>query len=179
MVFSEGVCLLAETPGRRGTEAFKEVQGLNDREVSASLHALSPSQVTVSVRFNEQCRVGKESDVKTTTGRPLSTTVIKPIASKGQQGKVVQITSKSGTPPTSPADRGHDEPHPVGPGGRKAPMDTPGDRLSLDAIKGLKDSFRLDAASLLKDLDLEHLMVESDEPSRKKKPIGSPEKEKC
>jgi hypothetical protein len=178
LVFSEGVCLLAETPGAGGNEAFREVRGLSDRSVSASLHALSPPQVSVSVRFNEQCRVGKESEPKP-AGRPLSTTVIKPIASRGQQGKVVQITSKTGSSTPPPAEPGHDDPHPSGLVGRKAPPDTPVERLSLDSIKCLKDSFRLDAASLLKELDLEHLMVEPGEPAHQKKPIGSPENEKC
>ena len=180
LVFSEGICLLAETPRAKGREAYSELRALSDRRIDAVLYALTPPQVNVSVRFNENCRLGEENDAKKQPARTLSTTVIKPVSSRGQPGKAVQIkTVRQTAEPTVPDKTIRGGEHPPGSSVRNAPGETAGDRLSLESIKGLKDSFQFDAASLLKELDLEHLIVESKEPAHQKKPIGSPEKDKC
>ncbi|MDD1676759.1 MAG: hypothetical protein LUQ40_03375 [Methanomicrobiales archaeon] len=180
LIFSDGICVLAETPRAKGREAYNELRALGDREIRAILYALSPSQVTVSVRFNENCRLGEENAAKKQPGTAFSTTIIKPVSSRGQPGKVVQIKTvqqmdeRAETHPEKTV-RSGEHGSPV----RNAAGETVGDRISLDSIKGLKESFQFDAASLLKELDLEHLIVESKEPANQKKPIGSPEKDKC
>jgi hypothetical protein len=97
-------------------------------------------------------------------GVQASTTVIRPVSIGGGPGRPVRVVAVQARkaearvqPPT--AARKEEPVAGRGPPGRGDQQERPLDRKGLEHIKSLKDSFRNDAADLLSELNLGHLVA--------------------
>ncbi|NYT06519.1 MAG: hypothetical protein GKC04_09190 [Methanomicrobiales archaeon] len=57
IVLEEGICLMADIPPHRGSDALQELQGRVDGKVSAELYRLTPAQMQLTLEFNRDYRV--------------------------------------------------------------------------------------------------------------------------
>jgi hypothetical protein len=179
LVVQNGVCMLAEMIPLRGEEALQALRRCGDLTVNVTIHNLTPAQLTRALEVNAVCRT--VAALAEAVPGAANVTVIKPVGLRGGTNRAVKVKTVShADTQNSPAPKAV---HALG-GQDSAAVRTSlqkkigsGDinleRLSLDSIKGLKNSFRSDAASLLRELNLEHLIIEA-KPGRdvKKTPNG-------
>lgn len=177
-VFDRGECLLAEYQGYQGEVAWKGILGMKQERADAVLIDLTPEQVEAAVSANQPFLVGPNHFETAARVQP-SITVIKPVAAKGMPGRKVKVSTVS-TSPTGASSQPQTNSPPTGQTW-KTPgiVDSGSDRMSIESLKGLRDSFKADVATLLKDLDLEHLMVDVAEKENVKKTMQDTEKEGC
>lgn len=170
LIFSEGKPLLAEYPAEKGGSAWRQIQAIREKKADAVTYSLTPAQIGLTLKFNESCRIADAPAERPPDPRS-PTTVIKPVTAKGSRDRNVKIkaviTSRdaAGHSPVPHEVKEEKSSTPKGRPPRKIPHAEGGlDQISLESLKGLKESFRVDAASLLKELDLEHLIAEENSP---------------
>jgi hypothetical protein len=167
LIFSEGKPLLAEYPALKGGGAWRQIQAMRGKRADAVTYGLTPTQISLTLKFNEPCRIA-DAPGERIPGPRSPTTVITPVTAKGSRDRKVKIKAviisgdAAGRPPVPSEVKEEEHSTPKERPPRKAPHAEGGlDHLSLESLKGLKESFRVDAASLLKELDLEHLITEA------------------
>ncbi len=170
LVYDRGQVLLAECGAKKGRSALDDVQGKWESEAAAELNILTPEQIELAREFNRASEIGTSR--KSGTGAPA--------ASRGENGG-------SRTPPVRvrPTER------PVRPERVEAPSAVPKSRVpqgtavqpdraagvapeqpeevdtlvrmieAMD-IETLNSSFRANCKDLLRRIDLEHLIQDSD-----------------
>jgi hypothetical protein len=182
----EGSYILAESGTSTGAEAFKAIIDLGNSMGSAILCPLTVKQFQVTLLFNGPFRIiftdesrtdapvqkqstsierprGMESQV-TPTSSTAPVTRIQPVSIPSTAGKVKRVRSIKIT-----AEREEDAKKPVqvtrsGEGGRATKKI---DQLTLESIKELKETFEADAADLLRELHMEHLIHPEEKNFRK------------
>lgn len=164
LVMEEGRWVLAEYRGIRGGDALRVIRSIGDIPVNVVIAASEKAQVAGMMRTNEPYLV----DPPRQPGLPApdvqpSTTVIRPVSIGGGPGKtvrVIAVTGKQEAPaarPTVAGVKGKGQPAKPVPG-KAGQSGQPLDRKGLEHLKSLRDSFKNDAADLLSELNLQHLV---------------------
>ncbi|HMA04732.1 MAG TPA: hypothetical protein VKO45_02270 [Methanomicrobiales archaeon] len=162
LVMEEGRYILAEYRGIRGRDALESIRLIGNPLVDVILAPLPRNTLTEMRGTNEPFLV----DPPRPAGAPgaknqPSPTVIRPVSIGGGTGRSVKVvTVKTGRREEArqPAG-GQRAPAPAGrPGAAKGPTGASLDRKGLEHLKSMKDSFKNDAADLLSELNLEHLV---------------------
>ena len=165
LVMEEGRYILAEYRGIRGRDALESIRSIGDPVVDVVIAPSSRDQVAEMVRMNEGALV----DPPRPSGSPgmavrSSSTIIRPVnigRGPGKPVKVIAVQTRKGEEKVP-------QPSALGiekvPSGRGIPAhagqsERPLDRKGLEHIKSLKDSFKSDAADLLSELNLGHLVA--------------------
>ena len=167
LVVRDGICVLAEMIPLQGDEALQAIRRFGDRTVDVAIHNLTPGQILRAIEINTVSRTAAAVAEPAPGEAPV--TVIKPVGLRGGANRSVKVTTVSHEETKAPASSRTVQP-PSGPdstavrnslqkkiGGGDVSLD----RLSFESIKGLRNSFRSDAASLLRELNLEHLIIEA------------------
>jgi hypothetical protein len=163
LVMEEGNYVLAEYRGIRGKDALESIRSIGDPLVDVVIAPSSGEQVAEMVRMNGPYLVNPPRQ----PGSPppdlkASSTVIRPISIGAGPGKPVKViavqtkTKEEKAPAPGPAVGGRAPAKPVA--GQPGPAERL-DRKGLDHLKTLKDSFKNDAADLLSELNLGHLVA--------------------
>ncbi|MDD1673581.1 MAG: hypothetical protein LUP99_04135 [Methanomicrobiales archaeon] len=187
LAMKEGSYILAESGDRKGLEAFKKIIDLGNNFASVVLCPLTVKQFQVTLLFNAPFRIiyteetqpeaeEIKSDV-TPSDAPDRTllekgkiatafTRIHPVSfpsAIGRSGKVrsIKITAELGK---EDEEKKSVKVTRTGEGGGSRKLD----KLTLESIKELKETFKTDAADLLRELHMEHLIQGEEKNSRKK-----------
>jgi hypothetical protein len=163
LVLEEGKYILAEYRGIRGKDALVSIRSIGDPLIDVVIASSDRDQIAEMKRMNEPFLVepfpqpgsGQGMDVRAT-----STTVIRPVSIGGGPGRPVKVMAvqtrrvEEKVQP-SPAARKQKVP-----GVKAAPGQAERlDRKGLDHLKSMRDSFKTDAADLLSELNLGHLVA--------------------
>jgi len=164
LVMEEGKYLLAEYRGIRGRDALESIRLIGNPLVDVVLAPLPRNTLADMTRTNEPFLVNPpHRPGMPGTEAGTGTTVIRPVSIGAGAGKQVRVvTVQAGR-------KGEGIRHPAGmqkgpgPAGRPARA-RPGedrhlDRKGLEHLKSMRDSFKNDAADLLSELNLEHLVA--------------------
>mgnify|MGYP006266412475 CR=1 FL=1 len=161
LVLEDGKYILAEYRGIRGRDGLESIRLIGAPAVDVILAPLPRNTLLETTRTNEPFLVDlpREAGVPGAQPRP-SSTVIRPVSIGGSTGKPVRIiTVQAGRREESRRPTGQKRPGPAGrPGAARGPPAAALDRKGLEHLKSMKDSFRNDAADLLSELNLEHLV---------------------
>ncbi len=159
LVTEQGSVRLAEAQGMAGARALEHIRLLGRNEADAILCPLTPPQLDAVLRANEQYAVPPAD-----AGKPAApagggaVTKVRPVQIRKGEGRQVQIkrvVSMAESSGRETGDAGAVKPR----GPQPAPESRKIDRLTLESIKELKSTFEMDAADLLKELRMEHLIV--------------------
>ncbi|MDD1679639.1 MAG: hypothetical protein LUO93_10720 [Methanomicrobiales archaeon] len=186
LALQEGTYTLAESGTGKGAEAFKAIIELGNSMGSAVLCPLTVKQFQVTLLFNapfrivfssepgageekEQRREPAERSPRAEISQPAAQTTapvtrIHPVSIPSTAGKAKRVRSIKITAEL----RDEKDRKPVhvarsGEGGRGKKID----QLTLESIKELKETFQADAADLLRELHMEHLIPPEEKNSRK------------
>ena len=162
LVLEEGKYMLAEYRGIRGRDALISIRSIGDPAVDVVIAPSSKVQVAEMMRTNEPFLVEPPRQMVSGQGtgvRP-STTVIRPVSIGGGPGKpvkVIAVQTRKVEEKVQPSPAARKEKVP-------AVKTAPGqaerlDRKGLDHLKSMRDSFKTDAADLLSELNLGHLVM--------------------
>lgn len=160
----EGEFVLAESEYLKGVQALQVIQSFSDILVDAIICPVSPKQFDVMLLFNSAYKIViRQNDTKgQERGRDsIPITKIKPVSIASavvRKGKVKSITTRIES----------DEPEPMIK--KRLHVTRSGEestqlrgrqinQLTLESIKELKETFKADAADLLKELHMEHLII--------------------
>ena len=165
LVLEEGRYILAEYRGIRGRDALESVRSIGNPVVDVVIAPSSSVQVEAMREMNEPFLVDPPRKPGVQGGEPVSTTVIRPVTIVGGTGKPVRVI----TVQTGRKEEGAQRPTSPVRGGAKATAAARGtaqagqpdrtlDRKGLEHLKSLRDSFKTDAAELLSELNLGHLV---------------------
>jgi hypothetical protein len=160
LVMEEGKYVLAEYRGIRGRDALDAIRSIGDPLVDVVIAPSKSDQVAEMVRMNDTYLVNPPRPPGA-QGPPI-TTVIRPVSIGGSQGKPVKVLAvqtrtreeKAPAPKLAAGAKATGKPAAVQPGPAERL-----DRKGLDHLKTLKDSFKSDAADLLSELNLGHLVA--------------------
>ena len=163
LVLDEGRYVLAEYRGIRGRDALESIRSIGNPAVDVVIAPSSKEQLAGMVRLNEPFLVDPpRPPISHGAGLPASTTVIRPVSiggGPGKQVKVIAVQAKKKEIPASPPGVAGKKPAAAGrPAATGSSQAERLDRKGLDHIKSMKDSFKNDAADLLSDLNLGHLV---------------------
>jgi hypothetical protein len=182
LALKEGSYILAESGKSTGVEAFKAIINLGNSLGSAILCPLTVKQFQVTLLFNGPFRIIFTDDSGGAAGekilepasphesKPSSggtivpVTRIQPVSIPSTAGRSKRVRSIKIT-----AEQEKDTRKPVqvtrsGAGGRVTKKI---DQLTLESIKELKETFQADAADLLRELHMEHLIHPEEKNIRK------------
>jgi hypothetical protein len=167
LVMEGGRYILAEYRGIRGKDALASIRMIGDPIVDVVIAPSSRAQVAEMMRTNEPFLVDppRPPGSKGTQAQP-SSTVIRPVNIGGGPGKTVKViavqtrTGERKAEPTAAAGKGRVGTGRAGTGAQAGRREAPLDRKGLEHIKSLRDSFKTDAADLLSELNLGHLVAE-------------------
>jgi hypothetical protein len=164
LVMEEGRYILAEYRGIRGRDALESVRAIGNPVVDVVIAPSSNAQVAAMREMNEPSLVDPPRKPGMQRVVPPSTTVIRPVSIGGGPGKPVRVIAvqagKREEPAARPAVTGGKGKGSAGKPVAGKPVQAERlDRKGLEHIKSLKDSFRTDAADLLSELNLGHLVV--------------------
>lgn len=154
MVFSAGSCILAEIPGKKGDPACAGLMAMRSETADAALSTLDTTQVRLALDFNTTCRTTTlASQVARTppAARPAPDPAYAS-ASRDLDESLFENPADA-TPPGNPPEGINEELLDSGAGYENA-IDTL-DHMDLDAVS---NKIRKDCKTLIKQLDLEHLM---------------------
>ncbi|MBN1195066.1 MAG: hypothetical protein JXA08_06955 [Methanomicrobiaceae archaeon] len=70
IVFEEGICMIADFPPARGSDALQELQPLVDGTVNAELYTLTSAQMQLTLEFNRDYRVSVATSPSLAAVRP-------------------------------------------------------------------------------------------------------------
>jgi hypothetical protein len=162
LVLEEGKYIIAEYRGIRGKDALTSIRSIGNPAVDVAIAPSSRDQLASMREMNESSLVEPPRQPGSPQGTDVhaSTTVIRPVKIGVRPGKPVKVIAVQ--------TRKVDEKIQASPAGRKekGPAVRAGsgqaerlDRKGLDHIKSMRDSFKTDAADLLSELNLGHLVV--------------------
>jgi len=167
LVFEGGICLLAEHLGQQAFPALQKLAVMGEARVDAALCNFTTTQLAVTMKLNDRCRVVLPPATPAAGARGVSRdTSVKPVKIAGLGAKPVRITSLRTRGSLASRQAG-------GTGAQGRGRAAPGQILdrkierkeqtitksTLESLKTLKDSFKTDAADLLEELNLGHLVV--------------------
>ncbi|MDD1661140.1 MAG: hypothetical protein LUQ49_01600, partial [Methanomicrobiales archaeon] len=161
LVLEEGKFILAEYRGIRGRDALLSIRSIGDIPVDVVIAPSNRDQVAAMRRMNEPFLVDPPRQPGSGQGAGPATgaTVIRPVSIGGGPGKSVKVIAVKTRRPEEKA-----RAPPVA-GRAKAPAAKAGtgqaerlDRKGLEHLKTMRDSFKTDAADLLSELNLGHLV---------------------
>jgi len=137
LVFEEGFIILAESSANSGADTLVELHSTPGGTVSAELSVFDPSQLKLAKEFNPKCVVAKEAFDSLFSNVP------------GKNETPGEVSADE--PGTVPGDEVEE-----------APEDEPGEEFTLDEseIESITASFRSGAKDLLKNINLDHLVIE-------------------
>ncbi|MDD1656992.1 MAG: hypothetical protein LUQ41_00830 [Methanomicrobiales archaeon] len=167
LVFEGGICLLAEHLGQQGFPGIQKLAVMGDARVDAALCDFTPTQLAVTLKLNDRCRVVMPSATPAAgAGKVIRGTSVTPVKIAGLGAKPVRVTSvrTKGVPAGRQAGgataQARGKPTPGQILDRKIDRtEQPVTKSALESLKTLKDSFKTDAADLLEELNLGHLVV--------------------
>jgi hypothetical protein len=186
LALKEGSYILAESGARAGVEALKAIINLGSSLGTAILCPLTVKQFQVTLLFNGPYRItfpdesggaaavkshspvvpipAPESISSSTSTTTPPVTRVQPVSIPSTAGKTKRVRSIKIT-----AKREKEIQKPVqvtrsGEGGRATKKI---DQLTLESIKELKETFQADAADLLRELHMEHLIQPEEKNLRK------------
>jgi hypothetical protein len=167
LVFEGGICLLAEHLDKQGFQGLQRLAVMGEARVDAAICDFTTTQLAVTLKLNDRCRVVlPPSTPAAGAGRVSRGTSVTPVKIAGLGAKTVRVTSvrTKGVPAGRQAGgAGARGPGKAAPGqilDRKIDRtDQPITKSTLESLKTLKDSFKTDAADLLEELNLGHLVV--------------------
>lgn len=174
LVMDEGRYILAEYRGIRGRDALESIRSIGNPLVDVVIGPAEKAQLAGMMESNEPFLVDpprRPGSQGPEVAR--STTIIRPVSIGGGPGKPVRViaveTRRPGEKPR-PAIAGRREKAPTG----KA---VPGqaerlDRKGLEHLKTMRDSFKTDAADLLSELNLGHLVANRPKSDKEKEGDG-------
>jgi hypothetical protein len=166
LVLEEGRYILAEYRGIRGRDALEAVRLIGDPVIDVVLAPIPRDQLEEMRRMNEPFLVDppRQAAQLRPDGR-ASTTVIRPVSIGGGPGKSVRVVAVQAGEREEKAHAATGLRKEKAKAARAAPASQAGgpaerlDRKGLEHIKSLKDSFKIDAADLLSELNLGHLVA--------------------
>jgi hypothetical protein len=166
LVMEEGRYILAEYRGIRGRDALESIRLIGNPDVDVVIAPSSKAQVAGMMKTNEPFLVDppRQPGSGGTPASP-STTIIRPVSIGGGPGKPVRViavqTGKREEKAEPVPHRGRREKVPAGRAapGQAGQPERSLDRKGLEHIKSLRDSFKTDAAELLSELNLGHLVA--------------------
>ena len=135
-VFKSGKCILAKIQNKSGDEAWEELLKMSNHKVDASLSSLDDAQVNYALEFNKAFQIIKARN--TTSSSP-------PVYAKAQIPEHLPQEPEKSTQTIEP---------PQDSGSFEKDIDT-FDKLDIDNVT---DKIRKDCKTIVKQLDLEHLM---------------------
>lgn len=135
-VFGSGKCMLAEIQHKSGYEAWDELVKMSSHTVDAALLSLDDAHVTQAFKINKPCRIIREVNT-TSSSAPEHTNPKIPERQPQEQKK----STRTKVPPQDSSSFDQD-------------IDT-FDTLDMDNVT---DKIRKDCNTIVKQLDLEHLM---------------------
>lgn len=165
LALKEGAYILAESGGLKGFDAFRAIMNLGNSMANIILCPLTPKQLQVTLMFNTPFRIIFQDEPPAPVEQPVAiampVTKITPIdiaSTQVKHGKIRSITVRADveeerkkTLKVASAREGSSR------AVKKI------DQLTLESIKELKETFQADAADLLKELHMEHLIQKGDE----------------
>jgi hypothetical protein len=162
LVLEEGKYILAEYRGIHGKDALMSIRSIGDPVVDVVIAPSDRDQLAAMRKMNEPFLVDPPRQPGSAQGTDLraSTTVIRPVSIGGGPGrpvKVIAVQTRRVEEKVRPSPAAGKEKVP-------AVKAAPGhaerlDRKGLDHLKSMKDSFKTDAADLLSELNLGHLVA--------------------
>jgi len=177
LVMDQGKYILAEYRGIRGKDALGSIRSIGDPVVDVTIAPSSKAQVAGMVVANEPFLVDPPRPPGSQgPGGRATTTVIRPVSIGGGPGRpvrVIEVQARRGEEKAGPAAALPGEREQAG---RAAPRpgagERPLDRKGLDHIKSMRDSFKDDAADLLSELNLGHLVADRSKSDKLKEGEG-------
>ena len=162
LVLEEGKYILAEYRGIRGRDALVSIRSIGDPLVDVVIAPSDRDQLAAMREMNEPYLVDPPRQPGSGQGTDLraSMTVIRPVSISGGPGKPVKVMAVQ-------TRRVEEKAGPSKAAGKaKVPVAkaAPGqaerlDRKGLEHLKTMRDSFKTDAADLLSELNLGHLVA--------------------
>jgi len=70
LVFKGGLCILAQSNNLTGDKAFSEIKAINDK-INAELYTFTPTQINLSLEFNNDCIVNDSATRSSPDTNPL------------------------------------------------------------------------------------------------------------
>jgi len=167
LVFEGGLCLLAEHLGQQGLAGLRKLAVMGDARVDAALCDFTTTQIGVTLKLNDRCRVVLPPTMTAAdAGRVPRSTSVTSVKIAGLGAKPIRVTSVRTRGEALGRQAGGARAQGQGtaaPGQiLKRKIDRTDQRInksSLESLKTLKDSFKTDAADLLEELNLGHLVV--------------------
>jgi hypothetical protein len=167
LIFEGGICLLAEHLGQQGFPGLQKLAVMGDARVDAALCDFTPTQLAVTLKLNDRCRVVMPPATPAAGAKKVSRgTSVTPVKIAGVGAKPVRVTSvrtkgvPAGRQPGGAPAQARGKPTPGQILDRKIDRtEQPITKSNLESLKTLKDSFKTDAAGLLEELNLGHLVV--------------------
>jgi hypothetical protein len=162
LVMEEGKFILAEYRGIRGKDALMSIRSIGDPVVDVVIAPSDRDQLAAMRRMNEPYLVDppRQPGSGQGTGGTTTTTVIRPVSIGGGPGrpvKVMAVQTRRVEEKVQPPQAARKE---KVPGVKAAPGQAERlDRKGLDHLKSMRDSFKTDAADLLSELNLGHLVM--------------------
>lgn len=187
LAFKEGEYILAESGNQKGADALKAIINLGHFKAKAFLCSLSSKQFQVTLLFNTQFRILSTgefeseamSDIKSISSSIVPATELIPPIGKNitpiTRIQQVSIPSTAGKTKrvrsikiTAEVEDENEKKKPdwvtrLGDGRATKKID----QLTLESIKELKETFKADAADLLRELHMEHLIHPEEKDFRK------------
>lgn len=163
LVFENGQVILAESQEKKGDSAFQEVLSIEQRETEALICELDAEALKEAIRTNDAWAV--KGGQKAANGEKPTVTKVKPVSIRQGDAKKIQIRSITV--------RGEEEKEQAQPAKIQSttehapPSSRNLERMTLESIKEMSESFKSDAANLLKELNMEYLMVTKREKKEK------------
>jgi hypothetical protein len=135
-VFGSGKCMLAEIQHKSGDEAWDELVKMSNYKVDAALLSLSDAQVTQALEINKTCRIVKVREMTSSSAPEHANPKI-----PERPPQELEKSTHTKEPPKDSSSFDQD-------------IDT-FDTLDIDNVT---DKIRKDCKTIIKQLDLEHLM---------------------
>jgi hypothetical protein len=165
LVMEEGRYILAEYRGIRGRDALDSIRSIGNPVVDVVIAPSGKAQVDGMVKTNESFLVHPPGQPGSAgPDVPAGATMIRPVSIGGGPGKpvrVIAVQTRKREEKLQPAGAVSKQ---KAPAGRAVPVQSGQgagtlDRKGLEHIKSMKDSFKNDAADLLSELNLGHLVA--------------------
>lgn len=147
VLFRSGIPICAESGDTVGQQALRELE-CSTVIVRADFHPISKTDIDTIALFNESMKVSVEED-----GGGAKTT-IKPVKI-GRNARTASIRVLRVDKPEDPTACRAKEPSKVVEPGRKQVLNA----SSIEALKKLSENFGASASDLLKEMNMEHLIV--------------------
>lgn len=147
VLFSSGIPICAESDSTVGRQALRKLE-TSTLTVRADFHPISKTDIDTIALFNESMKVdeGKDEDGAKTTIKPVKI---------GRSTRTASIRVLKVDRPEEPRVCRAKEPSRAVEPGRKQVLNP----SSIEALKKLSENFEANASDLLKEMNMEHLIV--------------------